>query len=304
MTENTTIQPAVESREGQHAAKIVFAQPPEGLDDFPSVFIEGEALRVGDFSPYEALSFWVKNPGPDDAELSLSIADQSGKRAFSNPPSVTIKPGRWEQILSRFTLEGLDRTQISSVRLFQKNNRRPAALLIAEVQLLSPYVTRLAGQRQALYNARENALALGAQRAVEPEIAELSHGLDLLEAAAPASANFASPEREAEFSRIATAAQELSRAITIHDRENGGKTFILSGPRVVGGWLDDPEKLQSIADLTLSNTALGDDAYPLLAAARNLETLNLNSSRFTGAGLEKMKSEKLRRLGDVLHRRH
>ena len=94
-TENTTIQPAAESREGQHAAKIIFAQPPEGLEDFPSVFIEGEALKVRDFSPYEALSFWVKNPGPDDAELSLSIADQSGKRAVSNPPSVTIKPGRW-----------------------------------------------------------------------------------------------------------------------------------------------------------------------------------------------------------------
>ena len=65
--------------------------------------IEGEALKVRDFSPYETLSLWVKNPGPDDAELSLSIADQSGQRAFSNPPSVTIKPGRWEQILSRFT---------------------------------------------------------------------------------------------------------------------------------------------------------------------------------------------------------
>ena len=179
-----------------------------------------KALKVRDFSPFEAISLWVKNPGPDDAELSLSVWDKDGNRSFPIPSTVTIKPGRWEQVVARLVLHGLDAKQIGSVHFYQKANRRPVTLLIADVQLLSPYAGRLAGQiqatRQALNIARNNALALGAKEQVEPKIAALARGLDQLENTA-AAVNTAShrTERLLELARISTEAQELANSIQI-----------------------------------------------------------------------------------------
>ena len=122
---------------------------PDGVRDYPAVVVEGQVLAVRDFSPFEAISLWVKNPGPDDAELSLAVWDKDGNRAFPIPSTVTIEPGRWEQVVARLVLHGLDAKQIGSVHFYQKVNRRPVTLLIADVQLLSPYAGRFAGQIQA-----------------------------------------------------------------------------------------------------------------------------------------------------------
>ena len=186
----TKIEPSSESYQGKRAARIVFAPVPEGLRDYPAVVIEDQALKVRDFSSFEAISLWVKNPGPDDAELSLAVWDKDGNRAFPIPSTVTIKPGRWEQVVARLVLHGLDAKQIGSVHFYQKANRRPVTLLIADVQLLSPYAGRLAGRiqatRQALNTARNNATAIGAKDQVEPKIAALARGLDQLENTAAA----------------------------------------------------------------------------------------------------------------------
>ena len=75
VTGQTKIEPAAESYQGKRAAKIVFAPVPEGVRDYPAIIIEGPALKIRDFSSFEAISLWVKNPGPDDAQLSISIWD-------------------------------------------------------------------------------------------------------------------------------------------------------------------------------------------------------------------------------------
>jgi len=295
--DQTKIEPTPEAYQGKRAAKIVFAAVPEGFRDYPAVVIENQALKVRDFSSFEAISLWVKNPGPDDAELSLAVWDKNGNRAFPIPSTVTIKPGRWEQVVSRLVLHGLDAKQIGSVHFYQKSNRRPVTLLIDDVQLLSPSAGRLAGQiqatRQALNGARGSALALGAKDQVEPQIAALARGLDQLEQ--PAAVNTAShrTERLLELARISVAAQEIGNAIRIG---KGGKAVVLAGPPVEANWLSDQDKVRLITEFTLSSTPLGDEVFPLLAPARDLEVLVLDSRRITGAGLDKLTSDKLRSL--------
>ena len=258
--------------------------------------IEGPALKVRDFSPFEALSLWVKNAGPDDAELSLSVWDKNGNRSFPIPSTVTIKPGPWQQVVARLMLHGLDAKQIGSVHFYQKANRRPVTLLIADVQLLSPTAGRLAGRiqatRQALNQVRGAAAALGAKDQLEPKIAALARGLDQLEnSAAAASTTSSATDRLLELAQIATEAQDLVKAIQIG---NGGKRVFLSGPLVEASWLNDPEKIKLITDFNLSNTSLGDEVLPLLAPAADLEVLTVDSRKFTGAGLDKLTSGKLR----------
>src|SRR5262249_21165045 len=125
------------------------------------------------------------NPGTEDADLSLSIWDKEGKRGFPIPSTFTIKPGRWQQVVARLVLHGVDARQIGSLHFYQKANRRPVTLLIDDVQLLSPYAGRLVAKIQAaredLKAARKNAEALGAQVQIEPKIAALSQRLDVLD---------------------------------------------------------------------------------------------------------------------------
>ena len=298
VTGQTKIEPSPESLQGKRAAKIVFAPVPEGLRDYPAVIIENSALKVKDFSSFEAISLWVKNPGPDDAELSLAVWDKDGNRAFPIPSTVTIKPGRWEQVLVRLVLHGLDAKQIGSVHFYQKSNRKPVTLLIADVQLLSPYAGRFAGRiqaaRQALNAARNNAQAIGAKGQVEPKIAALAHGLDQLENSATA-ANTASnkTERLLELARISTEAQELVNSIKFI---NGGRRIVLSGPLVEASWLTNLDKVKTFAVFLLLDTSLGDEIFPLLAPAKGLEMIIIDSRKVTGAGLEKLTTERLRRL--------
>ncbi len=299
VTGQTKIELAAESYQGKRAAKIVFPPVPDGLRDFPAVVIEGPALKIRDFSSFEAISLWVKNPGPDDAELSLSIWDKDGNRAFPIPSTVTLKPGRWEQVVSRLVLHGLDAKQIGSVHFYQNVNRRPITLLIADVQLLSLSAGRFAGQiqssRQALNVARGKAVALGAKDQLEPKIATLARGLDHLEKMA-ATANTPShrAERLLELARIAAEAQELANSIQVNQIGKTGKRIVLTGPSVEAGWLSDQEKVKTVTEFILSNTPLGDEVFPLLAPAKDLERLVLDSQRITGAGLDKLTSDKLR----------
>ncbi|MGH7139855.1 MAG: leucine-rich repeat domain-containing protein, partial [Pirellulales bacterium] len=297
VTGQTKVEPSSESYQGKRAAKIVFAAVPEGVRDYPAAVIEGQALKLHDFTPFEALSLWVKNPGPDEAELSLSIWDKDGNRSFPIPSTVTVKPGRWEPVVARLVLHGLDARQIGSVHFYQKVNRRPVTLLIADVQLLSPYAGRLAGQiqatRQALGNAQRNAEAFGAKEQVEPQVAELARRLDQLEAAAAANTASERAERLQELARISAATQELVSSIRIG---KGGKAVILAGPAVEANWLNNQDKVRTITEFTLSNTRLGDEVLPLLAPARDLEVLVLDSRRITGASLDALTGEKLRRL--------
>jgi len=294
----TKIERTSESYQGKPVARIVFAEVPEGVRDYPAVVIEDKALKVRDFSSFEVISLWVKNPGPDDAELSISIWDKAGHRAFPIPSTVTIKPGRWEQIVARLVLHGLDAKQIGSVHFYQKKNRRPITLLLADVQLLSLSAGRLAGQlqatRQFLNVARGNAQTLGAKDQVEPQIAALAGALDQLEkTAAAVSTASQRTERLLELARISTAAQELASAIRF---AKGGKALFLTGPPVEASWLSDQDKVRLITEFTLSSTPLGDEIFPLLAPAKDLEILVLDSRRITGNGLDKLTSDKLRRL--------
>jgi cellulose synthase/poly-beta-1,6-N-acetylglucosamine synthase-like glycosyltransferase/Leucine-rich repeat (LRR) protein len=287
------IEPASEAYQGKRAARVVFAPVPEGLRDYPAVVIEGEGLKVRDFTPFEAISLWVKNPGPGDAELSLSVWDKDGNRSFPIPSTVTIKPGRWEQVVSRLVLHGLDAKQIGSVHFYQKVNRRPVTLLIDDVQLLSSYAGRVAARvrsaREALDGARRNALALGAAEQVEPKVAALARSLDQLED--PAASHRA--ERLPELARVSAACQELANSIQV---SKGGKRVVLAGPPVEAGWLRDPDKVRPITEFTLFYTPLGDEVLPLLAPARNLEVLVLDSRRITGAGLDQLTTDRLRSL--------
>ncbi|HEV3343560.1 MAG TPA: glycosyltransferase [Pirellulales bacterium] len=176
-------------------------------------------------------------------------------------------------------------------------NRQPVTLLIADVQLLSPYAGRLAGQtqslRQALDNARGNAQAIGAKDQVEPQVAELARGLDQLETAPVANTAAERAGRLLELARISAATQELVNAIRIGKR---GRAVVLTGPAVEARWLNDQDKLRIVTEFTLSNTSLGDEVLPLLTPARDLELLVLDSRRITGSGLDALSGEKLRRL--------
>jgi cellulose synthase/poly-beta-1,6-N-acetylglucosamine synthase-like glycosyltransferase/Leucine-rich repeat (LRR) protein len=294
----TKIELASESYQGKRAAKIVFAPVPEGLRDYPAVVFDGTALKIRDFSSFEAISLWVKNPGPDDAELSLAIWDKDGNRAFPIPSTFTIKPGRWEQVVARLVLHGLDAKQIGSVHFYQKANRRPITLLIADVQLLSPSAGRLTTQvqatRQALNVFRGKAAAIGAKDQVEPKIAALARGLDNLEStAATASTASQKTERLLELARIAAEAQELVNSIQFI---NGGRRIVLSGPLVEASWLSNLDQVKTFAVFVLSDTSLGDEVFQFLAPAKNLEAVILDSRKITGKGMAQLTTDKLRRL--------
>ena len=212
----------------------------------------------------------------DDAELSISVWDKDGHRAFSIPSTVTIKPGRWEQDVARLVLHGLDAKQISSVHFYQKVNRQPVTFLIADVPLLSHSAGRLAGQiqstRQSLNIARANATALGAIELIEPKIAALARRLDEMGNSAEA--------------------QGLAKSIEMR----GPNEVVLTGRLVNAAWRNDPEKVKLLALFTLSNTSVGDELFGLLAPANGIEVMFLDSRKITGTGLGKLTSEKLRRL--------
>ncbi len=297
VSEHAKIEPTAEVYEGKRAARVVFAAVPEGVRDYPAVVIEGNALKVRDFSPFEAISLWVKNAGPDDAELSLSVWDKDGHRAFPIPSTVTIKPGRWEQVVSRLVLHGLDSKQISSVHFYQKVNRQPVTLLIADVQLLSPSAGRLAGQiqatRQSLNIARANATALGAIELIEPKIAALARRLDEMgNSSGVVNTASAAMERLRELSQVSAEAQGLAKSIEIR----GANEVVLTGPLVNAAWLNDAEKVTLLSRFTLSSTSVGDELFERLAPANNMEVMFLDSRKITGAGLGKLTSDKLRRL--------
>ena len=293
----TKIEPTLEAHEGKRAARVVFSPVPEGLHDYPAVVIEGNALKIQDFSPFEAISLWVKNAGSDDAELSLSVRDNNGNRAFPIPSTVTIKPGRWEQVVSRLVLHGLDAKQITSVHFYQKVNRQPVTLLIADVQLLSPLRGRSPGKSEPrgrrLNIARANATALGAIDQIEPKIAALTRGLDEMgNASGAANTASAAMERLLQLSRISAEAQALARSIEMR----GANEVVLTGPLANAAWLNNPEKVIPLHRFTLSNTSVGDELFGFLAPAKDMQVMFLESRKITGAGLEKMTTDKLRRL--------
>jgi hypothetical protein len=76
----TRVEPTSEAHQGKRAARIVYSGVLEGVRDYPAVIVEGEGLKVRDFSTFEAISLWVLNPGPDEAELSLAVWDKDGPR--------------------------------------------------------------------------------------------------------------------------------------------------------------------------------------------------------------------------------
>ena len=115
----------------------------------------------------------------------------------------------------------------------RRSNRRPVTLLIADVQLLSPYAGRLAGQiqatRQALNVARSNALALGAKDQVEPKIAALARGLDQLENTAAAVNTAASSGRSACWN--SPGSRRRLRSLSTRSRSStAARRIVLSGP--------------------------------------------------------------------------
>jgi cellulose synthase/poly-beta-1,6-N-acetylglucosamine synthase-like glycosyltransferase/Leucine-rich repeat (LRR) protein len=283
------IEPTAESHQGDRSAKISFEPVPDGLRDYPAIVIEKQALRVRDFTPFEALSLWVRNPGPDDAELSLSIWDKDKHRAFPQPSTFTIKPGRWQQLVARLVLHGIDARQIGSIHLYQKVNRRPVTLLLDDVELLSPQAGRTAARieavRQNLNRARSSALNLRAAKQIEPKLAALAQRLDQL-------ANLP-PGESRELAQLQVESQELANSIGIF---KAGKSVVLAGPLVEPGWLSQPETVRLVTEFTLFHTLLGDEVIPLLAPAEYLETLVLDSKRITGEGLDKLTCSRLHRL--------
>lgn len=294
-----SVQPAPDaSPERKLAARITFAPVPEGIRDYPAVVVEGKALKVRDFTPFEAISLWVMNPGPVDADLSLSIWDQDGHRSFPVPSTVTLPPGKWQQVIARLVLHGLDAKRIGSVHLYQKVNRRDITLLVDDVQLLSPYAGRIATKvelvRGNLARARSSAQLLGAEMQVEPKITALAQRLDeLQDTSSPLNAASQRTQRLLALAQITMQSQALVGAIGVRSE---GKDLRLIGPQVEAGWLSNPEALRRVTALRLLNTPLGDDAFALLAPAKDLETLVIASDRITGAGLDQLAGPMLVRL--------
>jgi len=294
----TKVEPAT-SADGKRGARIVFSAVPDGVRAFPVVIAERDGLRVHDFKRYDALSLRVMNPGTEEAELSLAIWDTVGRRSFPVPSTVTIPPGRWQQVVVRLALHGLDASRIGSVHFFQKSNRGPVTLLIDEVRLLSPSagrsIARIQTARENLARARAGAAALGVRDTVEPAIVALSRRLDQL--ADPRSGSDSAAEkvqRLADLARAAANAQNLAVAIVVRA---DGRDVRLTGPHVEAGWLSDPDKVSRIVALRLFDTSLGDDAFTHLAPAGALETLLVSGRRVTGAGLANLPGASLRRLG-------
>jgi cellulose synthase/poly-beta-1,6-N-acetylglucosamine synthase-like glycosyltransferase/Leucine-rich repeat (LRR) protein len=284
--------------EGQRAAKITFSAVPGRGRTFPAVVISGEALAVRDFRAFEAISLWVKNPGPADTQLSLAIWDQSGSRGFPVPSTFVIRPGEWRQIVGRLVLSGLDAERIGSVHFYQKSNRQSHTLLVDNVQLLSPYDQTLASKlqlaRDNLNRARESARALGAHEQLEPTIAALEARLETFSERSQA-AQLANSKtlRLQELANMTTESQQLADAIAI---EGNGASLILRGPHVRAAWLRDRDKIQLITTLVLENTPLADDAFALLTPAQGLQTLVVEGQQFTGAGLASLSPDKVQRL--------
>jgi cellulose synthase/poly-beta-1,6-N-acetylglucosamine synthase-like glycosyltransferase/Leucine-rich repeat (LRR) protein len=287
--EHTKIEPSSQAHDGKRAARVLFAAVPAGTRAYPAVIVE----ETRDLTPFEALGLWVFNPGPGDAELSVAIRDKAGNRAFPVPSTFAIKPGKWEQVVTRLVLHGIDAKQVGSIHFYQKVNHEPVTLLIDDVQLLSPEAGRSAAQlrqvREQLKTARTTAELIGAGGHVEPTIAALARRLDDLEAATPAER----ARRSADLARIAKETQELAGSIRLRGKANN---LLLTGPHVEARWLGDRSRLAPITVLTLRNTRLRDDDFPVLAAAQNLEVLVIEGKGITGAGLEHLTSDRLHTL--------
>src|SRR5688572_9440551 len=58
---------------GGKALRLTHEAVPEGRRDYPAFVLQGKALRLKDFSRFEALGFWVKSLESSEAEISISI---------------------------------------------------------------------------------------------------------------------------------------------------------------------------------------------------------------------------------------
>lgn len=283
---------------GVRAAKIVYAAVPEGVRDFPAVVFPSDSLKLTDFTPFEALSLWVMNAGAEDVDLSLSIWDKKGYRSFPIPSTVTVKAGQWRQVVVHLALHGVDSKQIASVHFYQKSNRRPATLIIDDIQLLSPYAGRLVAKiqlaRDNLIRARANSSALGAEQQIAPKIDALARRLDELE---KPSAGTAQPVQKTQYllalAQVTADSQSLVNSIVTR---NEGKDIRLIGPQVEVTWLSNRERVANITSLRLFDTPLTDEVFSYLAPANQLQQLVIGSRNITGAGLDKLSTSSLTRL--------
>ncbi|MEX2119042.1 MAG: glycosyltransferase [Pirellulales bacterium] len=286
-----------EGLDGTGAARITFAVP-EGVRAFAAVVAEKKALRVRDFRPFEAMSLWIMNPGPHEAELSLCVWDENANRGFPVPSTIRVQPGKWQQVVVRLALHGLDAERIGSLHFYQKLGRAPCTLLVDDVRLLSPYDGRIAAKiqssREFLNQARNGSAALGAKKQIEEKIAPLEKRLLAIEQPSkPGQGAAQRTRRLLELAQIMTSAQELAGSIRIR---NEGASVTLAGPHVEASWLGDADRVGRITDLRLLDTLLGDQDFGRLEPAQNLERLVVRGQWFTGAGLARLPARRLARL--------
>lgn len=295
----TAMEPSSDVRHGgNRSARIVYSAVPSGLRDYPAVVFEMDSHKLKDFTPFEAISLWVLNPGSEDADLSISIWDNSGKRSFPVPSTITIKPGQWRQVVARLALHGIDARQIGSVHFFQKANRKPVTLVIDDIQLLSPYAGRLVAKiqlaRDNLNRARANFRSLGVEQQIGPKIDALSRKLDQLEnPPAGGTKEDHKTQRLLALAQITADSQELANSIVTR---NDGKDLRLIGPHVEATWLSNRERVASIVSLRLFDTPLTDEVFSYLAPAHDLQSLVIGNGKITGAGLDKLSTTSLNRL--------
>lgn len=291
-----TITPVVENPgNGARSARIVFSAVPSGDRVFPAVIVENGGLTLRDFSPYEAVSMRVMNTGDRDAEFSIVLWDANGNRSFPVPSTFTVEPGPWRSVVAKLVMHGIDAKNIASLHFFQKRNSHPCVLTIDDVQLLSPQAGRMAAKvqlaRQNLKRARNVANSLGTDQ-IEQRINALEKRLvRLQESSGSAQQGTDRTEQLLELAQIASASRELTGSANVSMQ---GRRVTFVGPQPQAGWLSNQKLVKGLTIVRLFNTAIGDDVFARLEAADQLVNFIASGRNITGAGVERLTSDKLR----------
>ena len=276
------------------ALEISFDAVPDGQRAYPAVVFEGDSLGIRDFSRFEAIGFWVHNPGDRDVAIALSVRDADGRRSFTRPARVVVSPGGWKRVVCRLVLHGLDRGRIESLHFFQESNRTGCTLWVDDLELLSPLaqriVTRVREIRDHLQRARASAESIGVERLVEADADRLATRLDDISNRPTLTA----PDRLIELSQLAQEASRLAGTIFVRRKALG-----LEGSHVTDEWLSSAARIEEFTSVDLESTAITDDGLGHLKPLEGLYRLSLGSPAITGAGLRHLTEANILRLDFV-----
>ncbi len=254
-----------------------------------SLVFEKSSLPRRDFSQIGGFGFWVKIEGDSGAQIQISLADLDGKRGSTDPHRAYIYAGKWQHIVYRPGLDGLDRKRIGSIRLFLEHNRTGRSFLVDDFELYSPLVGRLVAYedqvRRSLDNLQAKARQIDLETFIEADTERLMQRLRN-------AVSLADSERFPVLYELVREASNLARTIGL-----GGKNLTLRGRRVTDAWLAAcAPKIANVEIVELAGTSITDAGLAHLCSFKHLDRLLLRSPGITGSGLKGFTSTQLSEL--------